>query len=147
MKHALLILCVLSLCSCGTFRKAGTARQSVALPSVYSSDIDERERAIVYAGSAPTNITEIAAILLLGDIKQDGLAITKREIEYDELNRTIRATIEVDTATWFSGVIRDITSSITTVGDWIASAASGAAGTFRSTPRSVTPPVDETPCQ
>ena len=128
-------LCFFLLCSCSAWQRSVASRQWLELPSPESQDIETRERALlVTCMPPPTNAIGLVAFMLLADVNTSGGAIVERTFAYDGINDTMSGYIKSDNATWMIGLMNSVTEAVTTIGNWISNAASGAAGTFRSSP-------------
>ena len=89
------------------------------------TNVTARESEIIDA--QPVDFAGLARDMTIGTVNAVGPADMRRRIEYDPSTGKFTVEVETKNSDWLGGAFRGLWSSASAMGDWLATAAAGAA--------------------
>lgn len=126
MRHLLLFCFVLLfLPGCASFKRMTASEQwiEVDMSTNNMEMVMLHERAL----ASGDQTAAIMSLYALGVAKASGPANITRTVDYCPSNGNLNVSLSTDNSEWLGGMFKGLWSTATTIGDWVATAAAGAA--------------------
>jgi uncharacterized protein YceK len=119
------LVLLLALSGCSSFKKMTASEQwiEVDLSTNNMELVMIHEKAL----ASGDQTAAIMSLYALGTAKASGPADITRTVDYCPSNGNLRVSLQTKNSEWLGGMFRGLWSSASAIGDWLATAAAGAA--------------------
>lgn len=127
-----MIVCVIAaVCigGCASWKAATASEQWIEMPppAGATNEMLVREWQIVQSATPVTNATQALDLLARGIVKASGPADVTRKAEVDPATGKVSFEVTTKNSDWLGGLFKGVWSTGSAIGEWVATAAAGAA--------------------